>query len=258
MNNSFYFSHDYNARSDDKIKKLIRFHGMEGYGIFWAIVEDLYNNANALRLDCEGIAYELRVDANVVEHIINDYDLFIIEEDIFGSKSIEDRLDERNKKSESARQSAFKRWNKKKVDANAMRTQCDGNAIKDIKEIKEIKEINNVFEIFRKEYPGSKRGTDIELENLKKHHKDWRDVIPILSEKLSYQKDAREKKRVAGGFVPEWKNLQTWINQRCWEEEIGTEIIKENKSQYMTNNDMSDLRELKKQLDYLPNTDSNE
>ena len=23
-----------------------------------------------------------------------------------------------------------------------------------------------------------------------------------------------------GAFVPEWKNLQTWINQKSWEEEI--------------------------------------
>ena len=26
-----------------------------------------------------------------------------------------------------------------------------------------------------------------------------------------------------GEFVPFWKNLQTWINQRCWEEEEGSE-----------------------------------
>jgi hypothetical protein len=47
--NSYYFSHDYNARSDPKIKKLLARHGVAGYGIYWAIIEDLYNNANALR-----------------------------------------------------------------------------------------------------------------------------------------------------------------------------------------------------------------
>jgi hypothetical protein len=30
----------------------------------------------------------------------------------------------------------------------------------------------------------------------------------------------REAKKRVGGFVPEWKNLSTWLNQRCWEEEI--------------------------------------
>jgi hypothetical protein len=132
---TFYFSHDYNTRSDDKIKKLIRTHGMMGYGVFWSIVEDLYNNANALRTDYDGIAYDLRVDVLLVKSIINDFDLFSIEEEFFGSKSIESRLDRRNEKSLKARESAFKRWNKNanasNVNANALRPECDGNAIKD-------------------------------------------------------------------------------------------------------------------------------
>jgi len=77
-----------------------------------------------------------------------------------------------------------------------------------------------LFEVFRKSYPGSTRGLDTEFENLKKKHKDWRVIVPLLSEKLRYQISAREEKKQAGGFIPEWKNLQTWINQRCWEEEI--------------------------------------
>ena len=130
---TFYFSHDYNARTDDKIKRLIRVHGMSGYGVFWAIVEDLYNNANALKTDYEGIAYDLHIDAKAVKSIINDFDLFVFENDSFGSVSIENRLDERNSKSEKARQSAFKRWDKIRADANALRTQSDSNAIKDNK-----------------------------------------------------------------------------------------------------------------------------
>lgn len=135
---TFYFSHDYNTRTDDKIKKLIRAHGMQGYGIFWAIVEDLYNNANALRTDYEGIAYDLRVDAMVVKSIINDFDLFCFENGSFGSSSIEKRIDERNSKSEKARQSAFKRWNKIEPDANALPTQSECNTIKESK-VKESK-----------------------------------------------------------------------------------------------------------------------
>ena len=71
-----------------------------------------------------------------------------------------------------------------------------------------------------KEYGGKKRGASTELENLKKKHKDWKDIIPILSTAISNQKSEREKKRTSGGFVAEWKNLVTWINNRCWEEEI--------------------------------------
>lgn len=139
---TFYFSHDYNTRTDDKIKGLIRKHGMAGFGIFWAIVEDLYNNANALSLDYDGIAYDLRTDSKIIESIINDFDLFSIEDGCFGSKSVERRLDKRNEKSKKARESAFKRWNKdkpeyqlnanaSKYDAKAIRSECEGNAIKE-------------------------------------------------------------------------------------------------------------------------------
>ena len=139
---TFYFSHDYNSRADEKIKLLIRRHGILGYGTFWAIIEDLYNNANALRTDYEGIAFDLRVDTNIVKSVINDFDLFIIKDDFFGSLSVQRRLEERNEKSKKASDSANYRWSKQKDDANAMRTQCDSNAIKERKgkEIKETKE----------------------------------------------------------------------------------------------------------------------
>jgi CRISPR/Cas system-associated protein endoribonuclease Cas2 len=142
--NTFYFSHDYNARTDSKIKKLIRVKKMEGYGIFWAIVEDLYNNANALQTDYDGIAFDLHTDSETIKSIINDFDLFIIEDGFFGSQSVERRLSERNDKSEKARKSAFKRWSPNKDNAKAMRTQCEGNAIKESKvndiKLKESKE----------------------------------------------------------------------------------------------------------------------
>jgi hypothetical protein len=143
---TFYFSHDYNARNDEKIKMLIRKHGMMGYGVFWAIVEDLYNNANALRTDYDGIAYDLRLHSDIVKSVVNDFDLFEINGDYFGSSSVQARLDQRNEKSLSARKSASYRWGKKDQDANAMQTLSEGNAIKEIKG-KEIKgkEIKNTL-----------------------------------------------------------------------------------------------------------------
>ena len=143
---TFYFSHDYNARNDEKIKMLIRKHGMIGYGVFWAIVEDLYNNANALRTDYDGIAYDLRLHSDIVKSVLNDFDLFEINGDYFGSSSVQERLDQRNEKSLSARKSASYRWNKKEENANALQTLSEGNAKKERKG-KEIKgkEIKNTM-----------------------------------------------------------------------------------------------------------------
>ena len=139
MKDTYYFSHDYNVRSDEKIKKLIRIHGMTGYGIFWSIVEDLYNNANALRTDYDGIAHDLHTKSVTVKNIIEDSGLFSVNNGFFSSDSVSRRLNERDNKSEKARKSALIRWG---TDANAMRTQCDSNAIKERKgkEINESKE----------------------------------------------------------------------------------------------------------------------
>ena len=149
MKETFYFTHDYNARSDEKIKRLIRIHWMQWYWVFWSIVEDLYQNANALRLDYDSIAYDIRVDWELIKSIINDFDLFIIEWDIFWSKSVEKRLLERDEKSSKARESARKRWDKK--DANALRTDSDCNAIKE-KKRNENKENNILVATQQNEY----------------------------------------------------------------------------------------------------------
>ena len=145
MKDTFYFNHDCMAQQDDKIRKLIRKHGYEGYGIFWSIIESLYLNANALRTDYEGIAYDMRVNESTIESIINDFDLFTIKDGFFGSKSVERRLNERYEKSNKAKKSAQSRWKNQPSDANGMRTECeriniscDSNAIKEIK-LKEIK-----------------------------------------------------------------------------------------------------------------------
>ena len=138
MKETFYFSHDYNARSDDKIKKLIRKHNLLGYGVYWAIVEDLYNNANALHTDYEGIAYDLRVDEMLVKSIVNDFDLFIIKDKTFYSESVNRRLDKRAEKSENAKMAAKVRWDKHKaLNADALLEDSDSTTIKDSK-VKDI------------------------------------------------------------------------------------------------------------------------
>ena len=74
---SFYFTHDYNSRNDPKMVALRMKEGMEGVGIFWCIAELLYEEGGFVMLsECERIAFELRTSCDVVNSIINDYDLF--------------------------------------------------------------------------------------------------------------------------------------------------------------------------------------
>ena len=149
---TFYFSHDYNAREDEKIKELIYQNGMIGYGIYWSIIEMLYQNANALRTNYKRIAFDLHQSTSeIVESVITEFDLFSFSEDgeYFYSKSIQRRLEKREAKSKKARESAMNRWNKSERNANALRTQSDSNAIKERK-VKESK-VNILLEKETKE-----------------------------------------------------------------------------------------------------------
>ena len=76
-----------------------------------------------------------------------------------------------------------------------------------------------VFDRFRKAYRGTKRGLATEFTNFKKKHKDWKQVLPNLLVMYERQCSLKDEARQRGCFVAQEKNLQTYINQRCWEEE---------------------------------------
>ena len=80
MKDAYYFSHDSNARNDQRIIKLRRKYGAEGVGIYWMIVEILREQEEyKLGMDddtVENIAYDLRVDQDKLEDIILHFDLF--------------------------------------------------------------------------------------------------------------------------------------------------------------------------------------
>lgn len=79
-------------------------------------------------------------------------------------------------------------------------------------------QLEEMFEEFRKAYRGSKRGLTVELENLKKKNPtDWRKIIPLLMPALQRMEAWREQEAArAGGFVPQYAMLQTWLNQKRW------------------------------------------
>ena len=140
---TYYFSHDYTARTDAKIKKLLQKHGYLGYGLYWALIEDLYLNDNCIQYDIECIAFDLRINEQIIESIIKDFNLFDLTNGGFSSISVQKRMEKRNEKSEKASLSASKRWN----NANAMQTQSDSNALNESK-VKENKvnesKLNNI------------------------------------------------------------------------------------------------------------------
>lgn len=124
--------------------------------------------------------------------------------------------------------------NEKQIDNKSLQLNKENNNNKENKEI-----INNqkkeIFENFRKIYPGTKKGLETEFKNFKKKHSDWEEVLPKLIVAIQYQIKEREtiKSKDKNAFLPVWKHLQTWINQRCWEEEIGEIELNEEELNYI-------------------------
>jgi hypothetical protein len=137
MKETYYFSHDYNARNDEKIIKLIQKEGWEAYGIYWAVVEKIYEAGGYIDEDYECIAYDLRFECERITKIIRGYNLFTVASKKITSDSILARLRKRKGISEANRQNARKRWDKTKTgDATALPIKCERNALKKRKEKK--------------------------------------------------------------------------------------------------------------------------
>jgi len=135
-NKSYYFSHDYNAANDTKVLFLRHQLGMEGYGIYWFIIERLADAGGKLPLELIPVlAMQMQSTDIKVKGVIMQFDLFSIDEGEFWSERLNDHLGLRAKLSESGKSGAISRWKNGEANRGAI---GEGNAKK--RKEKEIKE----------------------------------------------------------------------------------------------------------------------
>jgi hypothetical protein len=109
---TYYFSHDYNAANDTKILFLRHQLGMEGYGIYWYLIEQLANAGGKLPLELIPVlAMQMHCTDVKVNGVLMNFDLFTIESGEFWSHRLQDHLDLRLKLSQSGKAGANNRWN---------------------------------------------------------------------------------------------------------------------------------------------------
>lgn len=126
MKDTFFFSHDFSARNDPKLQEVLATYGVAGIGIYWCIIEQLYEQGGELPLKVrKTIAFILHCDVAMVESIVDDFGLFDNDGEVFWSESAKKRIDKMAEKSNKRRAAANDRWGK---DANAMQMQCKSNA----------------------------------------------------------------------------------------------------------------------------------
>lgn len=138
---TFYFSHDYNAANDFKILFLRQKYGMEGYGIYWFIIESLAQSNGELPYTIIPIlAMQIQVDESVVNSIINDFDLFVQKQStsgkVFSSSRLLQHLELRNNLKEKGKIGAAKRWGISNPNGNPNGKEIKGNEINSLSKIK--------------------------------------------------------------------------------------------------------------------------
>ena len=142
----YYFTHDSNAKDDPKCVLMIEQLGMEGYGIYWMLVETLRDQPDYTYpvANISALARRYSTSAEKVRTVVYNYGLFTVKDDrIFFSESLNRRMkifnEMRAKRSEAGRLGNATRWGVSQTDRNAIAMRSQSLAIK----VKKSK-INNI------------------------------------------------------------------------------------------------------------------
>lgn len=229
MKDAYYFSHDSNAKDDPKCVLLIEQLGMEGYGIFWVLIETLrdqpeYKYPLAL---IPALARRYNTTTEKVKTVVMQYGLFeIADEEFFYSDSLNRRMQHLEYKRQIAvkagKKSAESRLlNSGSTDVEPTLNECSTSKVKESKG-KESKEnippispmgIDARFEKLWQAYP-KKIGKGAAEKAFKKYKPDDGLLERMLSA-LSAQKRSEQWSKDGGKFIP---YPATWLNQRRWED----------------------------------------
>jgi hypothetical protein len=122
---SYYFSHDSNARNDKNIIKLRRKLGLEGYGVYWCIIEILREESgHKMQLSCiDDISFQIGAKPELINEVIKSFGLFRIDDDFFYSESLIRRMilynETKARLSHAGKKGMDARWGKKEDQPTA-------------------------------------------------------------------------------------------------------------------------------------------
>jgi hypothetical protein len=174
-NSAYYFSHDSNAQDDPKCLLLIDQLGMEGYGIFWALIEKL-RQEDTYTLPISVVTIYARywnTSAEKIKTVINNYNLFVVENNMFFSLRLKQSMEMMKNKASLAAQ---KRWESKKHPTLELKNDTHNELEK---EESPVVDVNKAIEDMQAHEPSN-------AQDMQAHEPS--NAQPML-------KDAKEKKR---------------------------------------------------------------
>ncbi len=207
---SYWFPHDTTAFNDMKIESMTSVYGSEGYGFYWIIVETMsMEEGYKLSMQKKSVFGVLaRRTQSTIENIqeyvndcINDFELFQTDGEFFWSDSLQRRLKKRDEKSEKARESVNRRWNKQKQTADMSAKKTDTTS-------KHLDSFEKFWNMYDKKV-GRDKSFSLWGKLSKKDKEDCFKFIPL------YIKERPNKQYR--------KNPETFLRNKSWNDEIITE-----------------------------------
>ncbi len=149
---AYYFSHDSNARNDTKILSMRCDYGLEGYAMYFIIIECMREEENyKLKLEdntYRALAMQMHCKIDTVEKFINDcintYHLFQCDEHSFWSDSLLKRMGKMNDIRKKRKLAAAKRWDSSPY-AMQEDSKCNANAEQNHPKEKKRKENKDIY-----------------------------------------------------------------------------------------------------------------
>ena len=220
--NTYYFSHDYNAANDTKILFLRHQLGMEGYGIYWYLIEQLANAGGKLPLELIPVlAMQMHCTDVKVNGVLMNFGLFTIESGEFWSERLAQHLELRLKLSESGKTGANNRWGNRVAIGEGNAKESKGKEIKENKNKINLSVYNIDFERWWFKYD-KKTGKEKALSKWNLLNKQEKDIA--LSVVENYVNSTPDKK-----FR---KDPSTYLHNKSFNDEI---ITRNNTSSYKPN-----------------------
>lgn len=137
-----YFTHDSNARNDEKIIRLRIKHGAAGYGVYFMLLERMRDEADyTIACDYDMLAFDFHVEPELVRSVVEDFELFDFAADnTLFSYSFNERMksmdDVSKVRSDAGKKGALSRWGNGNDMAEPLAD--DGKAMKEEEQKKNV------------------------------------------------------------------------------------------------------------------------
>ena len=155
---TFYFSHDYYARKDPKCVALIQDFGASGYGLYWCLIEIMYEQGGKIEKFpslfsslAKEFGVELTTLTKQIEAMLHDYSLLQADEKHLWSDSVLDRLaireDKKQVKAESGRLGGIKSGESRRNKSGTKQNEAalKANEANEAKKRKEKERKGNIY-----------------------------------------------------------------------------------------------------------------